>query len=236
VERAVRPVRATMVRKRKIREELLAHLTSIFEEELGRLGSERAALERAQQRFGDPRELSVQIQAAVPRSDRLAGLGDRIMLYRRGESAFAHAVRVAAVMFTAYVMTLVVLPPVLWIRGRPDEIGRLELVNLVAAICLGGLFLIMTLVGHGMRQALFSKRTRSYLRGTVYALLSAVVVPICGFILAWTATGDAVAGCAHCRSLWWSIPVIPAVMFAAIWQLAKDGKDDDEWASLEIED
>ena len=33
VERAVRPVRATIARKRRMREELLAHLMAIFEEE-----------------------------------------------------------------------------------------------------------------------------------------------------------------------------------------------------------
>ena len=36
VEQAVRPVRATMARKRQMREELLAHLTAIFEEEVGK--------------------------------------------------------------------------------------------------------------------------------------------------------------------------------------------------------
>ncbi len=40
VEQAVRPVRATMARKRRMREELLAHLTAIFEEEAGKLGDE----------------------------------------------------------------------------------------------------------------------------------------------------------------------------------------------------
>ena len=62
VERAVRPVQATFARKRKMREELLAHLVSIFEEEAGRQGDERAALERAEERFGDLRELSKQLQ------------------------------------------------------------------------------------------------------------------------------------------------------------------------------
>ena len=67
VERAVRPVRATMTRKRRIREELLAHLTAIFEEEAARLGDEQAALERAAERFGDPAELTPELQQSVPR-------------------------------------------------------------------------------------------------------------------------------------------------------------------------
>ena len=58
VEQAVRPVRATMARKRRMREELLAHLVAIFEEETGKLGDEQAALDQTKRRFGDPRELT----------------------------------------------------------------------------------------------------------------------------------------------------------------------------------
>ena len=72
VERAVRPVRASLGCKRPMREELLAHLVAIFEEEAERLGDERAALDRARQRFGDPEELTAQLQACVPRRDWLA--------------------------------------------------------------------------------------------------------------------------------------------------------------------
>ena len=38
VERAVRPVRANPARKFKMRQELLAHLTGIYDEELARSG------------------------------------------------------------------------------------------------------------------------------------------------------------------------------------------------------
>ncbi len=238
VEQAVRPVRATMARKRKIREELLAHLMSIFEEEQGRLGDERVALDQSRRRFGDPRELVALIQAAIPRSDWCVRFADEFFLVRRGESAFAHAVRVAAFMFTSFAMTLVLLPSILWFRGRQYEIGRMELTCLVAAISLGGLSLVMTLLGHGLQQALFPRgdQTRSFLRGAVLALLSTLAVPILGFMLAWTATRDLVVGYAHFRSLWWSIVVVPVVMITAIWELTRVAQDDDEWASLEIEE
>jgi ATP-dependent Clp protease ATP-binding subunit ClpC len=54
VERAVRPVRAGIARKRKMREELLAHVVGVFEEEVARLGDERAALQQTALRFGNP--------------------------------------------------------------------------------------------------------------------------------------------------------------------------------------
>ena len=72
VEEGVRPVRATMARKCRMREELLAHLAAIFEEEAGKLGDEQAALDQAKRRFGDPQELTEQLQQAVPRGDRCA--------------------------------------------------------------------------------------------------------------------------------------------------------------------
>src|SRR5262245_315933 len=72
VERAVRPVEASTPRKRKMREELLAHVTAVFEEEAASVGEERLALERTEQRFGDLAEPSGQLQESIPASDRWA--------------------------------------------------------------------------------------------------------------------------------------------------------------------
>src|SRR5260221_6631955 len=69
VERAVRPVRASTSRKRKMREELLAHVSGVFEEELAQPGDERAALERTALRFGNPAEVTSQLQESVSASD-----------------------------------------------------------------------------------------------------------------------------------------------------------------------
>jgi hypothetical protein len=71
VERVVRPVRAGTSYKRKMREELLAHVTAVYEEETVKLGDDRAALERTEQRFGNPAELTSQLQGALPRNDPL---------------------------------------------------------------------------------------------------------------------------------------------------------------------
>ncbi|HET6572207.1 MAG TPA: hypothetical protein VFG68_01285 [Fimbriiglobus sp.] len=71
VERAVRPVWASRARKRRMRQELLTHLTTAFEEERARLGDDRLALNQALARFGDPVELTRELQAAVPRWERV---------------------------------------------------------------------------------------------------------------------------------------------------------------------
>ena len=51
VERTVRPVRASIIWKRKMREELFAHLAGIYEQEMSRLHDPAAALEQAARRF-----------------------------------------------------------------------------------------------------------------------------------------------------------------------------------------
>jgi hypothetical protein len=93
VERAVRPVRAGAARKRRMREELLAHVMDAFAEESAKVGDEHAALERTTQRFGNAAELTSQLQATVPAGDAieqwLAGGPD--------ESTLRFAVRLAVI-------------------------------------------------------------------------------------------------------------------------------------------
>ena len=107
VERAVRPVRASMSRKLKMREELLAHVTAVFEEEAARLGDEQAALERTAQRFGNPAELTGQLQVSVPTSDFLQRFLEGMAL-RTDESTLRRSVRFAVVTF--FVCAVYLLP------------------------------------------------------------------------------------------------------------------------------
>ena len=91
VERAVRPVRASTARKRKMREELLAHVVGVFEEEGAKLGDDRAALERTALRFGNPAEVTGQLQESVPARDAVR----RYWEGRPGEPAWRTAIRLA---------------------------------------------------------------------------------------------------------------------------------------------
>jgi hypothetical protein len=91
VERAVRPVRASIGPKRKMREELLAHVIGVFEEEAARLGDERAALARTALRFGNPAEVTSRLQESVPAGDRIA----RLFEGRPGEATLLVLLRVA---------------------------------------------------------------------------------------------------------------------------------------------
>ena len=66
VERAVRPVQATRRRKLEMREELLAHLQDIYDEELARSNGDSVAQQAAIERFGPAAALSQQLAASVP--------------------------------------------------------------------------------------------------------------------------------------------------------------------------
>jgi hypothetical protein len=65
VEQIVRPVRASPSRKRDVREELLAHVIAVFEDECVRLGDQQSALQRTALRFGNPAELSDELQGSI---------------------------------------------------------------------------------------------------------------------------------------------------------------------------
>jgi hypothetical protein len=108
VERAVRPVRASTTRKGKMREELLAHVVGVFEEEWAKLGDERATVERTALRFGNPAEVTCQLQESVPARDAVR----RYWEGRPGEPAWRTAFRFAWVSGTfALVVAVFLLAP-----------------------------------------------------------------------------------------------------------------------------
>lgn len=107
VERAVRPVRASLSRKRKMREELLAHVSCVFAEEAERLGDDRAALARTALRFGNSADVTKDLQDSVPAGDAIL----RFWEGRPDESVLRGALRLACVFeaFVLFVCSVVVL-------------------------------------------------------------------------------------------------------------------------------
>ena len=103
VERAVRPVRTGMGHKRKMREELLAHLSAIYQEELERLNDPIAALEASTRRFGDPAELSRELQTAVPIGEKIDWYIEHWLGWRAPESVVHMMLRTSFVSFVLIV-------------------------------------------------------------------------------------------------------------------------------------
>jgi hypothetical protein len=149
VERAVRPLRAESRRKLKMRRELLAHLTCIYEEELARRSDPAAARVEALRRFGDPAALTRELQDSVPFLERMLhtpipasnwlGAIQRLCARRPSESDRHYAVRSAVwqgvlLTFGAVPFGLIRMAGLGWALG-PSELG-------VMAGCLVALAII----------------------------------------------------------------------------------------------
>jgi hypothetical protein len=219
VERSVRPVQASTPRKGKMREELLAHVTAVFEEEAARLGDERLALERTEQRFGNLGELSGQLQGSVPVNDRWARFFE-LVLAGTGVSTLRLAFRYA--LFT--LLPGAILLGAFFVQGRMAE---WPIVAGWAVLAFVSVFLM-----HGMRDALFGPSGRSWPKAVVVGAASAFLIPGVTFALCLTFSGD------WRSSLMNVLPLLPAGLLAPaalILPVCAFARTQQEWASLQID-
>jgi hypothetical protein len=179
VERAVRPVQASTARKRKMREELLAHLTAIYDEELARLHDPAAALDSAAKRFGDPRELAGELAGAVPWPERIGFYAERWFGWRAPESAARYMLRQARLSFALMAMICFVVAVAAGI-GVPGDRSIWQAVRPAAALLL---FVPLSQFTLGMlyfnlRDAMFGAfaTPKSPVRAVVSDTLIAIVV------------------------------------------------------------
>ena len=229
VERAVRPVRASMSRKHKMREELLAHVSAVFEEVAARLDNEQAVLERTAQRFGNPAELTGQLQQAVPTSDLLQRFLEGLCI-RSDESMLRRAVRFAVVTF--FVSAAIFLP-VIFVLGRFSEWP------FIIAIPTTVFFFVLST--EWMQQALGldgnGARGRSWRRAIIVAAASCFIVPNVTFGLLLCYSGDVRSILTDVLSLLPATVLTPLafvfpVSFAA--EFRSQFRSHREWMSLQI--
>jgi hypothetical protein len=160
VERAVRPVRASTSRKRKMRAELLAHVVGVFEEESARLGDERAAVERTALRFGNPAEVKGQLQESVPARDAVR----RYWEGRPGESVWRTAFRLAWVSGTfalALAAFILAWSPVRSVGGWSPEA---LILSLCAVLTIPTWLFGLVFLTSFMEKALYGPAGRSWLK------------------------------------------------------------------------
>jgi hypothetical protein len=138
VERAVRAVHASPARKRRMRQELLAHLSGLVEEEKARGGDEQEALARALQRFGDPAGLSRDLEASVPRLERWLS---RLFFRGPGESGLRYGARIAALSAATMFVGLNLFPLIGVAAGEEWSDARTMLVHPIQGVIAGYVFL-----------------------------------------------------------------------------------------------
>ena len=192
VERAVRPVLATEKRKLRMREELLAHLTAIFVEEHQQLGDETVALAKSRGRFGNPAELTAELNRSVGPWQRFAAAGehwerwlDKTLTKRKDESLSRYAMRSLMSSTVLAIGMMVAVCGIVWtIGGLPDSGTLFMLPRLFPLMIVSEWSLIVATA------YVDSSTTTGSHRWSLLFLLSAV----CGLI--WTAVA---------ASFWWSI-------------------------------
>jgi hypothetical protein len=236
VERVVRPVRATSSRKRKMREELLAHVTAVFEEE-AKLHEESVALARMAVRFGDVGELTRQLQAAVPASDASAyavesfvGIAIQEPVLRR---AWRYAVAVGE--FCTCLLAAYILVFGLVTGSWSEWVTLARLPSILAPVWAATLIFVATFLEHGMRQALFGSGGRSWPRAIVIGLLSWLLVP--GLVLAWSVavSGVFLASLLDTLPLFLTGALAPVALVLTVTALISEIRYINEWANLPID-
>jgi hypothetical protein len=232
VERAVRPVRASTSRKRKMREELLAHVSAVFEEEAKR-GDESAALAQTTQRFGDPAALTRQLQSAVPAGDRFPYWIEAFAGNPARESALRRGLRYAALTgaFSAIFLVCFTI-----LSGYSDEwLTLARLPSLLAPVWMGFLIICATILEEGMRQALFGPRGRDWLSVVAVGAAAWLLVP--ALLVGWcfALTGDVAASLFEVLPLFATGLLAPLALVIIVNACVKEIRYLDEWSSLKID-
>jgi hypothetical protein len=234
VERAVRPVRASFAQKRKMREELLAHVVGVFDEE-AKLGDEPAALARTQARFGQAAELTDELQASVPRNDRVVRFAENLFGYESGEPVPRVAAQAAAMTGAVSSALLVIAILIQVLRGEGSEwltVARVP--SLLCPLEFASLAFFGTLLTHAMRQALLGPAGRSWLRAGLLAAAAWMLVPVMSFAMCLAVLADVP------RSLWEIVPLLPHAVLAPVALVGVTYLFDSEfrlareWARLDI--
>jgi hypothetical protein len=213
-----------------MREELLAHVVGVFEEE-AKLADEQAALARTQERFGQAAELTGQLQESVPPGDSFERFAENFF-GGSGQSALRLAARFA-VAFGA-LSIVVPLGIMILIDGQMPP-GAQALPLLSIPLCTGFLSFCGTLLIHGMRQALYGPAGRSWLRAGLVAAAAWLIIPVTTFAISLAVTVDI-------QRIFWEfvVPLLPinvlapAALVALLYLFDSEGHHDREWARLDI--
>jgi hypothetical protein len=238
VERSVRPVRAGIVRKRKMREELFTHLSAIYEEELARSSDPDAAIVKAARRFGEPASLAREFDNSLPAYERFSASVERWVQYRAPESAVRYSLRLA---FHSFILLAVVLSLVA--AGVTIAYGWIPAVQTMARVFAAIVLLtpalqfVVSLATIRMRDAMWGAfgSPKSPARIVLLSLVIAIVSELYLMGVAAVAQLDLTVGLEAAR-VGGAIAVISALSFVAIAYVTGQASiRDSQWAQLDIE-
>jgi hypothetical protein len=222
VERSVRPVHASTAKKQKMREELLAHVTSVFEEELANQGSDRLALETTRRRFGEPAELTRRLQESVSPLDR----------YTASVGTFFIGAGVPATRLALRYAALAMLPAIfmLWAFYVQGRLAEWPLISAGVVLSFGGVLLLRCL-----RNVLFTASRRSWGSAALLLLAAWLLVPGVTLAICLLMSGDWRASLANVPPLLVPALLTPAVLSWAAYLITLASRSAAQWEALRIE-
>jgi hypothetical protein len=218
-----------------MREELMAHLAALVEEESQRGASEHDAIMLAAERLGEPTELSAQLQATVPAWDAIRRW-DESLSFRPGEPVLRRALRLAEFIFVTILLlfAVVALLCALFARGQSLATLPVWLLLLFAAPVLSLLTFAFTLLEEAMRQAIHNARERPVGRAVLIGLASLLVVPATAFMVEASATRDLASSVSYAARGAIASLLVPACLYLGAGLTARHIRYLEEWASLDI--
>ena len=233
VERVVRPVRVSDVRKLRMREELLDHLTAVYEEELGRLGDEGAALTRATERFGVPGDLTEELQRSVSWFAFVGYVSDQYR-FRPDESLLKFGLRHLVLGFATMSGASMLVIPLACLGGRGHEAGIFVHVMLVMVLFSGGFSFSFAALAEKIGQLLYGEGAP--VRAIVsYCLASLLVFPV---MISFTYGGLMLSAGAALKGFLLGCTVAPAAplfVYLEAREMKKQISAEREWVGLEID-
>jgi hypothetical protein len=233
VERAVRPVQATSSRKRKMREELLAHVTDVFDEEFASSHDEAIAMEKSAERFGNPAEVARQLQQSVSPWHRAYTWFDELMKPVPGDRPVVAALRASRNLTTIMVGTMS-LAMVLAL-GWTNFTEKLVLLSFLAPYAIVSALLSFSylLLGILIRRDWFAAARPSRLWLAIYLAASPVPALLVPFVCAFF-VGHMLDVPPHLESVVPFLPLVPAALYFATRQYHEDCEYAREWKSLQL--
>lgn len=200
VERAVRPIPAGKKRKLQMREELLAHLTAIYQEELPRQPNAAAALTSACERFGSPAEISAELIRGVQWNQRLDYHVDQMARFlarwigEKETSLFRYALGSLSFLLVVAALGVGSLLALFWLLGTTADPVVLPLTLKLTSHFVLSMFCYLLALRTILRTCFQSPRASRWLGGAALLALWLVVFTALSFYALYLITGD-VAQC-----------------------------------------
>jgi hypothetical protein len=236
VERAVRPVRVGWWRRDHMREELLAHLTGVFEDEMGRVGDEAAASREALRRFGEPAKLTEELNAARNVEDRVAYALELVYGWRAPESAARYMFRVSVSVFLTLAATIGVALAAGDVVAGATRGRTYPSVWFIPGMVCAALF-PLGLLYFKMRDAMFGFCSpKSRLRVTAFGALFGLVTFAVGLACALMGTWNWREAWDLVTPYWLIVSALaPLAPLAAAWRRGLAEIRHTEWSALQLD-